>query len=187
MRAIIVFLSILLSGSLFAAASGDETPRTRSGAVLRSATLATAGRSSASETVHMNGTLGQPTPAGAGSSENFDLTAGYWAAPPILTAVPDGDAPAVYRDLLFSNVPNPFNPLTTLRFETSTPGRAVIIIYDIRGRCVRHLVDEIAAPGRYEAIWDGVGDDGRPAPSGIYLYRLETTSFSDVKKMVLIR
>jgi hypothetical protein len=135
----------------------------------------------------LNGTLAQPTPVGVASSENAELTAGYWAARAILTRVPDGDVPGAHRNALFQNIPNPFNPATTIRFETREKGRAEIAIYDIAGRAVRHLADQGAGPGAYEAIWDGKDDAGRDVASGIYLYRLRVGGFSDVKKMALIR
>lgn len=183
-------LCLLMLASLAASASGapgESGKQARAVTKLRASVMGAAGGSAESETARLNATLGQPTPVGPGSIESYEVSAGFWSGVTVLTRVPDGEAPGSYRNLLFQNVPNPFNPTTTLRFETSETGRVRITIYDIRGRSVRHLVDEEAPAGRYETVWDGRDDAGRETGSGVYLYRLEAVRFHDVKKMVLIR
>ncbi len=180
-------LVLLLVTVSLATASDGRAERTRSNIVLRASVQASAGGPGESGNVRLNATLAQPTPVGVGSSGNVELTAGYWAARAILTEVPTQNPPGAYQNSLFQNVPNPFNPITTLLFETADGGRASITIYDITGRSVRHLVDESVAPGRYEAVWDARDDAGRSVASGLYLYRLGIGSFTDVKKMVLVR
>lgn len=73
---------------------------------------------------------------------------------------------------LLRNFPNPFNPRTTLRFETPEPGRVDLAVYDLRGRLLRHLAAEELDAGVHERIWDGRDDAGRELPSGSYFARL---------------
>jgi hypothetical protein len=69
--------------------------------------------------------------------------------------------------------PNPVSGRTELRFDTARAGHAHLAVYDVSGKRVRTLVDGTVSAGRHSAFWDGRDDDGRPAGSGVYLYRLE--------------
>jgi photosystem II stability/assembly factor-like uncharacterized protein len=92
--------------------------------------------------------------------------------------------------ILFSlsqNYPNPFNPTTKIQFSIppskGVRGMGVILfIYDVLGREVATLVNEQLKPGSYEVEWDGSN-----YPSGVYFYKLITESFSNTKRMVLIK
>jgi len=75
-------------------------------------------------------------------------------------------APAGFR--LEPNVPNPFNPTTTIALVLDRPGTAVVAVHDARGRRVRTLQDGYLAAGRHLLTWDGRDAAGRPAASGIY-------------------
>ena len=91
---------------------------------------------------------------------------------------------------LSQNYPNPFNPSTTIRYDI--PGGSVtvpvrLLVYDIRGRLVRKLVDRDREPGRYQVHWDGRDDRGASVSSGVYLYRIEAGEFKSIRKMVLVR
>jgi hypothetical protein len=91
---------------------------------------------------------------------------------------------------LSQNYPNPFNPTTKIKYQIPLSrgvpeGRGVsvkLIVYDINGREVTTLVNEKMIPGNYEVTFDGIN-----LSSGIYFYKLETESFMDVKKMILIK
>jgi flagellar hook assembly protein FlgD len=71
------------------------------------------------------------------------------------------------------NTPNPFNPRTTIAFDLPQPGRARLQIFDVRGRRLRGLVDGVLPAGTHRVVWDGRLDNGLPAASGTYLYRLD--------------
>lgn len=88
---------------------------------------------------------------------------------------------------LKQNYPNPFNPVTNMEFVIANSSWATLRVYDPLGREVTTLVDERLEPGSYEVLWDGTNGDGEPVASGIYLYRLQTGSFSQTRKMLLIR
>jgi len=100
-----------------------------------------------------------------------------------------GDEPVVppVASYLSQNFPNPFNPVTMIRFGLREPGRVSIRIYDTAGRLVRVLVEERRDAGHYTEGWDGRDDAGRAVASGIYFYRIEAGAFGDTKKMVLLR
>lgn len=102
------------------------------------------------------------------------------------TAVNDTPAPDNYA--LHANVPNPFNPTTTISYDVRRGGGDVnIAIFDVSGRLVRTLVHEHRAAGRYTAQWDGHDDAGRPVASGVYFYRMSAGSFNETRKMVLLK
>jgi hypothetical protein len=83
---------------------------------------------------------------------------------------------------LAQNYPNPFNPSTTIKFTIPTTSLVKLVIYDLLGREVKTLLDEQKKPGNYEAAFDGSG-----LASGIYFYKLESGSYVDAKKMVLVK
>lgn len=93
------------------------------------------------------------------------------------------EVPSVYS--LYQNYPNPFNPNTKIKFDipaVETIHELSLRIYDILGREVAVLVDEQLKPGSYEVEWDASN-----YPSGVYIYRLKTGSFSETKKMILLK
>lgn len=82
---------------------------------------------------------------------------------------------------LFQNYPNPFNPVTTIKFDVPVHSLVNLEIFDIIGRQVGNLSQELS-PGSYKYDFDGTNFS-----SGIYFYRIKTNNFTDVKKMVLIK
>ncbi len=88
---------------------------------------------------------------------------------------------------LHPNVPNPFNPVTEIRFDLAIRGPVALRVFDVVGRQVRALVNETRPAGRYRASWNGLDDAGARVASGIYFYRLDTPAFSASRKMVLLK
>jgi subtilisin-like proprotein convertase family protein len=88
--------------------------------------------------------------------------------------------PTVY--LLNQNYPNPFNPVTKINFEIPKQGLVSLRVYDVLGREVKSLINEVKAPGTYSVDFNGTD-----LSSGVYFYRLESNGFSDIKKMMLIK
>lgn len=104
------------------------------------------------------------------------------------TPVPDDDGLVVRpATTLAQNAPNPFNPLTEIAFAMARAGHATLRIYNAQGRLVRTLIDANLPAGLQTAIWDGLGDDARPAGSGVYLYRLVTDDDTLVRRMLLVK
>lgn len=88
---------------------------------------------------------------------------------------------------LEQNVPNPFNPSTTIRFSVPTAEQVTLSIYAPNGQLVRTLVDGTVQAGVHELVWNGVDQTGRPAASGVYVYRLNGEQRTITKRMVLVR
>lgn len=99
---------------------------------------------------------------------------------PIARALPD-------RVVLTANFPNPFNPSTAIRYFLPAQQPVKLTLYDLLGRPLRRLVREEQPPGWYQVEWDGRDDQGRPAATGVYLYRLETDQHQQAQKMTLVR
>jgi hypothetical protein len=88
---------------------------------------------------------------------------------------------------LAQNVPNPFNPTTTIRFSLPASERVSLAVYAANGALVRTLVDEVRGSGAHNITWDGRDSAGTPVSSGLYFYRLSAGKFSESKKMVLLK
>lgn len=97
-------------------------------------------------------------------------TSAVFAVHNSLTDVHGARPPA--RDLLAPNVPNPFNPRTTLRFELTAGATVELAVFDLSGRRIATLAAGPRAAGRHEEVWQGCDDAGRSVPSGVYLARL---------------
>jgi hypothetical protein len=102
-----------------------------------------------------------------------------------VSAVGDEVLPRVTA--LNQNVPNPFNPMTTIRFSLPRTGQVELAVYDVRGARVRNLVSGQVAAGNHTRVWFGQNDDGHPVPSGVYFYRLHTTDEVITKRMTLVK
>ena len=92
---------------------------------------------------------------------------------------------AIYS--LNQNYPNPFNPTTTINYGLADPGEVKIVVYNTLGQVVRTLVDHYRLAGNYSVLWDGRDSAGRQVSSGVYLYRIEASKFSAVRRMVLLK
>jgi hypothetical protein len=79
------------------------------------------------------------------------------------------------------NFPNPFNGITTIRFQVPEPGRVVLRVFDVRGREVARILDGKRGPGEYEVTFNASGFG-----SGIYYVRMETGENRAVRKMVFL-
>ncbi len=83
---------------------------------------------------------------------------------------------------LNQNYPNPFNPLTKIKYQIAKNSFVTLKVYDVLGRKVETLVNEKQTAETYEVTFSGV-----KYSSGIYFYRIQADSFTDVKKMVLVK
>lgn len=100
--------------------------------------------------------------------------------------VPDSPRP---RDFdLGNNVPNPFNPSTSIQFLLPKDDNVHLTIHDVSGKLVRTLIDgEFLTAGSHVITWDGKDQDARSVASGVYFYSLVVGNHKDVKRMALIR
>ncbi|MEK9139142.1 MAG: T9SS type A sorting domain-containing protein, partial [Bacteroidota bacterium] len=83
---------------------------------------------------------------------------------------------------LAQNYPNPFNPSTTIEYHLRTAGHVELKIFNLLGQEILALVNEVQAPGVYRATFNAEG-----LASGLYLYRLSTGMFTNIKKMVVVK
>jgi hypothetical protein len=86
------------------------------------------------------------------------------------------------------NIPNPFNPATTISYDIPAGGADVnISIFDVSGRLVRELVHEHRQAGVSSVRWNGEDERGAHVASGVYFYRMRAGSFAQTRKMVLLK
>ncbi len=83
---------------------------------------------------------------------------------------------------LEQNYPNPFNPTTQIEYSVAQHANVSLVVYDLLGREVAALVNEVKEPGSYK-----VNFDASNLPSGIYTYRIQSGSFVQTKKMMLMK
>lgn len=88
---------------------------------------------------------------------------------------------------LSQNYPNPFNPETYIDFSVPVEQKVSLKIYNIRGQLVKTLINEVVKPGKQTVKWDGTDQDNQKVASGIYLYRLAIQTYSETKRMVLVK
>ncbi|MBP1679063.1 MAG: hypothetical protein H6Q29_974, partial [Bacteroidetes bacterium] len=100
-----------------------------------------------------------------GDTSLFDMSAGMFALGTATGVRPDGEVPGSFA--LFQNYPNPFNPETRIQFTLAERGHTTLKVFDLLGREVAALVDEVRGPGSHEVRWNA-----SQAASGVYLYRL---------------
>jgi len=89
--------------------------------------------------------------------------------------------------VLEQNTPNPFNPTTRISYTLPRSDRVVLDIFDVAGRRVTTLVDEVVGEGRHETVWEGTDRNGTRVSSGVYFYRLTWGKNSMTKKMLMVK
>lgn len=99
-----------------------------------------------------------------------------------VTSVSEPQGSVEHTFTLSQNYPNPFNPSTQIQYSVPSRQHFKITMYDVLGRLVETLVDEIKEQGSYTITWNPTN-----LPSGVYLYRLESASYSETRKLVLLR
>ena len=88
---------------------------------------------------------------------------------------------------LAQNYPNPFNPVTTIRFSVPQAGRVTLAVYDVLGRRVATLLDEVLAAGAHSVSWDARDDLGQSLASGAYVYRLHGAGTTLSRVMTVLK
>jgi hypothetical protein len=112
----------------------------------------------------------------------FGPTNAYYNGEQLFTGVEPISSNTPDKFSLSQNYPNPFNPVTNINFALPKAGSVKLVVFDMTGREVAVLVN-----GQYTAGTYRVDYDASSLASGVYFYRLETESFTDVKKMMLIK
>ena len=102
------------------------------------------------------------------------------------TGVDEDEVTRAFR--LHQNTPNPFNPVTSIRYDVPAEGGRVLLeVFDVNGRLVRTLVDKHNTEGTHHVSWRGDDESGQRVPSGIYFYKLSTDGFTQMLKMLVLK
>jgi hypothetical protein len=101
----------------------------------------------------------------------------------VTTGIPE--IPTVYD--MSANYPNPFNPMTKIRYDLPEPQLVRLVVYAVDGRRIATLVNEAMPAGSHEVTWQGRSDQGELVASGIYFFRIEAGPFSKTGKMTLLK
>ena len=106
--------------------------------------------------------------------------------PEIESEGPPHGHPKTYS--LNSPRPNPFNPTTVVSYDVPPPGGWVAVdVFNVYGKLVRTLVDDIAPPGRHLVAWHGIDNGGGSVATGVYFVRMRAHQYTDTKKLVLLK
>lgn len=130
-----------------------------------------------------DGTIFYPNILSLAASSDGYILAGTYGNGLFRTITSTNGVPAVpLVSSLFQNFPNPFNPVTTIRYDITQKSFVSITVYDVLGRRVATLVNEEKQPGSYQ-----VDFNARGLSSGVYFYRLIAGNFLQMKKLMLIK
>ena len=121
-----------------------------------------------------------------GASCQFALDDIYWSGGGELMIVSTTNS-LLEEFVLKDNYPNPFNPVTTLRYELAYNTNVKITIYDMMGRIVKTLVNGSQTAGYRSIEWNATNDRNEPVSAGLYLYTIQAKNYSQTKKMVLLK
>ena len=91
------------------------------------------------------------------------------------------------RLMVHTAYPNPFNPVTSLRYDLVQNEMINITIYDMMGRIVKTLVNGRQTAGFKSIQWNATNDRNEPVSAGLYLYTIQAGKFRQTKKMVLLK
>jgi len=102
-----------------------------------------------------------------------------------ILSTPTDVVPTEYA--LSQNYPNPFNPSTEIKFSMPKGNQVSLVVYDLLGNPVKTLVNEFKEAGAYQVTWDASNDRGDIVPTGTYVYKIVSGSFSATRKMTLLK
>ena len=88
---------------------------------------------------------------------------------------------------LLGNYPNPFNPSTDIQYALSEDTHVTLRVYNMLGQEMATLVDEPQAAGYRSVVWNGRNDAGGTVASGIYIYKLSAGTFTETRRMLLVK
>ena len=103
----------------------------------------------------------------------------------VLGGLDNNTIPDVFA--LYNNYPNPFNPITNIKYDVPEISDVRIDIYNIAGKKVRTLVSREHQPGRYKIQWNAANEFGSPVATGMYIYKIQAKDFVSVKKLLLMK
>jgi len=148
--------------------------------------IAAGGTTCTNGTISLQATAGQPA-IGIGDSAGLLLYTGFWSplegdGPVVPVVMPD-----IIENRLLPSSPNPFNPVTKIRYSVAVAGPVTVTVFNVRGERIRTLVDEYQEPGHHDVYWDGRDSGGGAAASGVYFCVLQAGDYQAANKMLLVK
>ncbi len=128
-----------------------------------------------------------------GTDDFWSIDSSQNSGYPILSAEPPlpniEDEQEQVRQLsqINGNYPNPFNPVTTIKFSQAESGDVDLTIYNLRGQRVRTLLNKTMSKGDHSVVWNGTDDRDQYVSSGVYLIKLNTNRNTDTTKCILMK
>ncbi|MDD3051500.1 MAG: FlgD immunoglobulin-like domain containing protein [Candidatus Cloacimonetes bacterium] len=126
-----------------------------------------------------------------------DLTSNFFGPITVFFENEDGGQtpPAVPTETeLLNSCPNPFgfsnterNTSTSIKFNIAKEGMVQLDVFNLKGKIVKTLVNDVKQPGSYSIPWDGYNNSGERCASGVYFYRLRTDGYSKINKLMLLK
>ena len=150
--------------------------------------IAQGGAASSSSDFLLQDCVGQPSPPGFSSSENYWMLAGFWEDETRGTDVYDDSGVNIPAEIyLMQNYPNPFNNETTIEYQLAKDGPVDIRIYDLYGGEVKVLLAEDKKTGYHEVSWDGTNQLGLPLPSAMYICKGQIGDQWFTRKVIILK
>ena len=115
-------------------------------------------------------------------SKTYSLVNGGYLLPYGATAAVEENSTSAYTYSLGQNYPNPFNPTTKISYQLAEPGFVSLKVYNISGAEVADIINESQASGLHEVTFKAAN-----LPSGMYIYRIKSGSYQEIKKMILLK
>lgn len=139
-----------------------------------------------------NITLEVGAPDYKSATQTFNLPYGSemvfdFELPPLATGVGPVSEAVPTEFILYQNHPNPFNPITTIRYDLAKPGRVELSVFNILGEKIRKLVSENQNAGNYAIQWNGQNEVGEIVASGLYIYQIQTEKVTISRKMLFLK
>ena len=177
---IIVLLFLFMNTSVAYPQSGADY-------IIKKSVVDMAGSTSSSTNYSLVDAVGQSSAVGAVRSINYVTAIGFIGGIGFDTSVLEEVETLKPSDFkLFQNYPNPFNPTTMIRYQLPEDGQVTIVIYNMTGQEVRRLVDEAVRAGYHEVVWDGCGNLGARAVSGVYIIYMKAGKYNKAIKILLV-
>ena len=105
----------------------------------------------------------------------------------VSSAIFDVEFYTPHQTSLEKNYPNPFNPSTTIDYQLSVSGMVTIIVYDLKGKEIKTLVNEVQVADYHNVVWNGHNENGQSVASGRYILKMTAPGYAETITMTLLK